>query len=298
LKDNHKLLSFILLLGLGAVWGSSFIIMKKASVVFSFWQISALRLIFAGAIAIPLVYKHLHKIKKAEWSGIFIVSIIGNIIPSLLFAFASSRINSATSGILNALSPIFTLLLGMWLYDFVPKRFHFLGAFLGILGCILVLQGKDTMNVQVPNLWFYYMLPVLGSFCYGISVNTIKSKLQNLKPIISGATPFLIGGCFGLLVLPFTHTKMPLVFDTQFINALMLLAILGIVGSTISMVLFNKLVQLNSAMFASSVTFIMPVFALLWGIWDHENIRPLQVMGMLIILFAVYIIRQGDRMAK
>lgn len=293
MKDKHRLISYILLLALGAVWGSSFIIMKKVNPVFSPIQISSLRLLFAGTAALPLVYKAFRKFTKNQWRDLIIIGIIGNAIPSLLFAFASKGINSATSGILNGLSPIFTLLLGILFFNFKAKVWHYTGAFMGILGCVLVLQGNDTVNIG--NQWLYFSLPILGSFCYGISVNVLKSRLSDINPIITGATPFIFGAILGLIALPISTISHPLVMDASFFKALGLLAILGIVGSTLSMILFNRLVQLNSALFASSVTFIMPAFALLWGIWDMENIRLLQIVGMVVILFAVYVIRQGDR---
>jgi len=295
-KDKHKLISYTLLLALGAVWGSSFIIMKKVNPVFSPIQISSLRLLFAGSAALPLVYKSFKSFSKTQWRDLIIVGIIGNAIPSLLFAIASKGINSATSGILNGLSPIFTLLLGILFFNFKAKIWHYTGAFMGIVGCILVLQGNDSVNIG--HQWIYFSLPILGSFCYGISVNVLKSRLSDINPVITGATPFLFGAILGLIALPVSTIYHPLVIDANFLQALGLLAILGVVGSTLSMILFNRLVQLNSAIFASSVTFIMPAFALLWGIWDMENIRILQIVGMVIILVAVYVIRQGDRIKK
>ncbi len=293
MKDKHKILSYALLIGLGAIWGSSFIIMKKVNPIFSPLQISALRLVFAGAVALPLVYKAFAKFTKSQWINLAIVGIIGNAIPSLLFAYASIGINSATSGILNGLSPIFTLILGIFFFQFKAKNWHFLGAFLGLFGCTLVLLGKDT--VSIGDQWFYFSLPIIGSFCYGISVNVVKSRLSDLNQIISGTTPFLFGALFGLIAFPMSLQSHPIEINSEFYQALGLLAILGMIGSAFSMILFNRLLQLNSAMFASSVTFNIPAFAVLWGLWDHENVRLFQLIGMGIILLAVYIIRQADR---
>lgn len=293
LKSNTALLSYCLLLILGAIWGSSFIIMKKVNPVFSPIQISALRLIFAGTIALPLVYKWFRKFNKRHWTALIWVGIVGNAIPSFLFALASKEINSATSGILNGLSPIFTLLAGVLFFQFKGKAMHYVGAALGLFGCLLVIQGKDSHG-EINNMW-YVIFPFIGSVCYGFSSNIIKAKLTDLKPIISGSTPFIFGAILGLIALPFSLQQHTPEINEAFYNALGLLAILGVLGSTLSMILFNRLVQLNSALFASTVTFIMPVFAILWGIWDGENIRTLQIVGLCCILAAVYAVKRGDK---
>ena len=296
LKDNHTLLSYVILLFLSAVWGSSFIIMKKVNPVFDPIQISSLRLIFAGAVALPLVNKQFKTFSKRHWTALLLVGIIGNAIPSFLFAVASEEINSATSGILNGLAPIFTLILGVFFFSFKGKTMHYIGAAMGLLGCLFVIQGNDAHG-EINNMW-YAIFPFVGSLCYGFSSNIIKSRLTDLKPIISGSTPFIFGAILGLIAMPFSlHHHTPEI-NTQFYEALGLMVILGVFGSTLSMVLFNRLVQLNSALFASTVTFIMPLFAILWGLWDGENIRGLQILGLVLILSAVYAVRRGDRKKK
>jgi len=267
--------------------------MKKVNPVFDPVQIASLRLIFAGSVAIPLAYKWFRRFTSAHWTALILVGIVGNAIPSFLFALASKEINSATSGILNGLAPIFTLLLGVLFFRFKGKLMHYVGAGLGLLGCLLVIQGKDSHG-EINNMW-YAIFPFVGSICYGFSSNIIKSKLTDLKPIVSGSTPFIFGAILGLIALPFslqTHTPE---INTQFYEALGLMIVLGVLGSTLSMVLFNRLVQLNSALFASTVTFIMPLFAILWGLWDGENVRALQMVGLVLILSAVYAVRRGDK---
>lgn len=291
--QRNTLLSVGILLLLSAVWGSSFIIMKKVIPVFNPVQISALRLIFAGSVAAPFAYKWLKKFNKRQFWGVFWVGVVGNAIPSFLFALASKEINSATAGILNALAPIFTLILGIMFFQFSAKKMHYVGAALGLLGCILVLQGKDSHG-NLDNMW-YAIFPIIGSVCYGFSSNIIKSRLTDLKPIVSGSVPFLFGAVIGLIALPFSIASNNPVEIEGFQTALALLIILGVFGSAFSMVLFNRLVQLNSALFASTVTFIMPVFAILWGLWDNENIRFIQLLGLCGILLAVYAVRMGDR---
>ena len=294
--DNSKQTSLIsvgILLLLSAVWGSSFIIMKKVNPVFSATQIAALRLIFAGSVAAPFAYKWLKNFNKRQFWGVFWVGVIGNAIPSFLFALASKEINSATAGILNALAPVFTLFIGIGFFHFKAKYMHYIGAALGLLGCFLVLQGKDSHG-NIDNMW-YAIFPIIGSICYGFSSNIIKARLTDIKPIVSGSVPFLFGAVLGLIAFPFSLAANNPMVQEGFTQALLLLIVLGVFGSAFSMVLFNRLVQLNSALFASTVTFIMPIFAILWGIWDNENIRLLQVFGLLSILLAVYAVRRGDK---
>lgn len=293
LKDNHALLSYLILLFLSAVWGSSFIIMKKVNPVFDATQISALRLIFAGAVALPIVFKQFKTFSKRHWTALILVGIVGNAIPSFLFAIASKEINSATSGILNGLAPIFTLLIGVFFFQFKGKGMHYIGAALGLLGCLLVIQGKDSHG-EIDNMW-YAIFPFVGSICYGFSSNIIKSRLTDLKPIISGSTPFIFGAILGIIALPLSIKNNDPTLHENFYPALGLLVVLGVFGSTLSMILFNRLVQLNSALFASTVTFIMPIFAILWGVWDGENVRLLQFVGLACILSAVYAVRRGDK---
>lgn len=267
--------------------------MKKVNPVFNPIQISALRLIFAGSVAAPFAYRWLKNFNKRQFWGVFWVGLVGNAIPSFFFAIASKEINSATAGILNALAPIFTLLLGIAFFAFKAKKMHYIGAALGLFGCILVLQGKDTHG-GINNMW-YTLFPIMGSICYGFSSNIIKARLTDLKPIVSGSVPFLFGAVLGIIALPFSFTTNNPIEQEGFYTALSLLIVLGVFGSAFSMVLFNRLVQLNSALFASTVTFIMPVFAILWGLWDNENVRLIQIVGLLGILLAVYAVRRGDK---
>tara|TARA_B100000497_G_scaffold40769_1_gene47479 strand:+ start:863 stop:1735 length:873 start_codon:yes stop_codon:yes gene_type:complete len=271
---------------LSVVWGSSFILIKKALIGLTPLQLGALRTLFAAIFLLIVGFSFLKKIKKQQWKWITISAFLGTFIPAFLFAFAETQIDSAVASILNSTTPIVTLVLGAVLFKIVFSRNQLIGVIVGLVGSLLLIWSGADVN---PNQNYWYSTLVLAaSVCYALNVNILKKHLQELPPMAIAAGNFIVLLVPAFLVLVFSGF-----FGLEFVNNTVLheslgyLLILSLVGTAVAKVMFNKLVQLSTPVFASSVTYTIPVIALLWGLMDGERFSLFQAGATVFILSGV-----------
>lgn len=283
--ENNKL-KWILLFLLGSVWGSSFILMQLGLKGVTPIQLGALRIIFAGVFLLSIGFRKLPSIPSYKWKHIALTALCGTFLPAFLFAIALQHIDGSVSAILNSLTPVNTLILGLFLFGITVQRRQVLGVFLGFVGCVLLILFGDGEN-STQN-YLYAVLIVIASILYGLNVNLIKKNLSDLKPLTISVGNFSIMLIPALLILYstgfFSTVNQP---ETQ--KALFYIAILGMVGTGLSNVLFFKLIQLSSPVFASSVTYIIPVVAFILGFtFMNESLNVIQLLGAGVVLMGVY----------
>lgn len=283
--EENKLKWGLLLL-LGSVWGSSFILMQFGLKGLTPIQLGALRILFAGFFLLLIGFKQLAKIPLYKWKYIGITAICGTFFPVFLFATALTKIDGSVSSILNSLTPISTLLVGMLVFRISVQRRQVFGVLLGFLGCLLLVLFSENQN-NTEN-YLYALLILAASFLYGINVNFIKTYLSDLNPITISVGNFTLMFIPALIIL-FSTGFFSNIEDVQVTNSLKSVAILGIVGTGLSNILFFKLIQMSSPVFASSVTYIIPVVATLLGfVFMNEILNLAQTSGALIVLIGVY----------
>lgn len=282
--------SYLLLLILAIFWGSSFILMKEGLKYLSNFQLAALRISMAGVVLMPFIRKRHLRIKRKDWKFFFISGLLGNAIPAFLFATAQLKISSSLSGALNSLTPLFVLLIGIFFLGVPFNRYKAWGVIIGLSGALMLLLNKG-MEISSEDLR-YSTLIIIGTVCYGTNVNIIKYRLNAYAPFTVAAIPLGIMAIFTLIILFFTG--LPVGTDqVQLFKSYGAIGILAIVGTAFSLVLFNRLIQQTNAVFASSVTYLIPIVALLWGFMDGEQISVVQVSGLIIVLFAIRIINKS-----
>lgn len=272
------------MLFLGFVWGSAFILMKRGLVSFAPMQLASLRLVFAGSVAVFFFMRSYRNLAKRDWLYLAISGTIGNFIPAYLFASAGSEIPSSLSGALNAMTPFFALIFGVILFSQLFLLRQFIGIMVGLAGALILILSKNATGLSFQS---EYLLPcskvVLAALLYGINVNIIKSKLSHLSPIVNSMVPLTLIAlpalCIGIY-----HGTAETAMQASSLPALGYIFILGVIGSAASLIVFNQLVQKTTALFAASVTYLIPVFAFMWGIIDGEPIGIFQFGGMLLIL--------------
>ncbi len=289
-------LKWIFLVLLALIWGSSFILMKRGLLYFHSDQVAAMRMVIAFIVTFPFVARHYKLIGKGKMKYIAVVGIVGSGIPAILFTTAQTRINSSLAGMLNSLTPLFTVLIGFF---FFRSRFSFLqvagvaAGFLGAAGLILV-NAEGDLSADAG----YSLLIVVATVFYGISVNTIKAHLAGINVlIISGFALLCVGVPYGIYL-----------FSTDFIDrlthvpgawtGLMYIATLACFGTALSNLLYFQLVKIASPLFASAVTYFIPIVALLWGIVDGETLNLLHIPAMLAILGGVAMISYDGYRAR
>lgn len=287
---NKKRWQWALLFLLALIWGSSFILMKKGLESYTNNQVASFRIFFTFLFFAPFVFKRIKKINKKNILSLIIVGVIGNGIPAYLFTKAQTQIDSSMAGILNSLTPLFTLIIGLIFYKSHVKLVNILGLVLGFLGAVgLIFQGS-TAGFEIKTSGYAFFV-VAATLCYGVSVNEIKHKLADLDALSIASISFLIIGPFGGISLLFSDLQSSFATPNALQN-LVFIVILSLFSSVFAVVLFNVLIKYTTAIYASSVTYIIPVFALLWGFFDGENILLNEVLWILVILIGVYLVNK------
>jgi len=277
---------FSILLLLAFVWGSSFILMKIGLKSFSSEQAAGIRMLLASLVLLPYSIKNLQFLKKKDLKSLLIAGFIGSFIPAFLFTKAQTQIDSALAGMLNSLTPVFTLIVGMLFHKTKFKWLQMLGLIMGLTGAIgLITSGEDFSLGKINS---YALLIVLATIFYAININEIKTKLSHLTGVQITSLAFFFTGPAALIYLATTNFK-PVLQSPNWPVHLLALSALGIIGTAVAMLLMNSLIRNSSAVYASSVTYIIPVFAIFWGVIDGEHISILHLTCMSFILLGVYL---------
>lgn len=279
-------LKWIYLIVLALIWGSSFILIKRGLVGLNPLQVGSLRMIFAAIFLLIIGFRNLPRIPLYQWKYLALTALFGTFIPAFLFAMAQTQIDSSVSSILNSLTPLNTLIIGTFAFGLQFKRIQIIGVFIGFLGTsLLIFNGA----IHHPEQNYYYAILVLiATICYATNVNLIKRYLSDLSPLSIST------GNFTLMLVP----ALVILFSTGFMNtmhkvevqsAVFYIMILGIVGTGIANIIFFKLIQMATPVFATSVTYLIPVVAFFWGMLDEEMLTIVQLLGASVILFGVYL---------
>jgi len=290
MKEKHRTLAIILLLVTSVIWGSSFILIKKGLVVYSVEQVALLRILFAYSVLLPSAIIHLKKYFKNHGWHLFISGLTGNLIPAFLFAKAQTQLDSGVTGVLNSLTPLFTLLIGIYLFHLKLYPKQLTGILIGLAGSIGLSLINKSGALGSVNYFVFYV--ILASFFYGFNVNFVKKYLSGIPSVLlTGLALFFIGPPALLYLL---STDFIEIVSTQSgaLEALGYLAILGIVNTALALILFFRLLKLTSPVVASSVTYIITIVALVIGFLDGEQFFALHFLGVFLIITGVYLVNR------
>ncbi len=288
-KENSKILSWAILLALMIIWGSSFILIKKGLTVFSSDEVGALRFVISFIVLLPLAIINLSKIKLQHWKYLVLIGILGNATPFFLFAKAQTEIESSIAGILNSLTPLFTLIVGISFFRLKTKWYNVLGIFIGFTGAagLIYASGSKSFGLNIS----YAIYIILATICYALSINIIKKYLRDIDAVtITVFSFFIIGLPIILYLLILTDFPTQLVTDPNALKGLGYISILAIFGTVLALIAFNQLIKMTSVIFAASVTYMIPIVALSWGIIDGEKFEFIYLLWMLIILAGVILV--------
>ena len=288
MKLNSFKKNYGLLLVLGIIWGSSFILMKKGIIVFNTKEVAMLRLGIAWLTLLPFTFKSITTTPKKAWKPLAIVGLFGNGIPAFLFTEAQSELDSSLIGILNALVPLFTFIIAIFVFKTKWKISNLVGILIGLTGAIWLIAGGGLVLDQAHYAW----LIVIATLCYSISLNTIKVYLQEMSSIQISSLAFMFVGPPCILGLGFSNFYATLISTKGSWQALGYITILAVLGTSVALVLFNKLVKNSTAIFASSVTYLIPIIAVFWGIIDGEQISINHFLGIGIIFTGIYLVNK------
>ena len=287
---------WVLLVVLSIIWGSSFILIKKSLEHFTPYEVGALRVLIAGIVLLPLAILNIKKFPRKHLKWLIILAVTGNFIPMFLFPIAETQISSSIAGIINSMMPIFVIIVGTLFWKFSTSKRQLIGVAISFSGaCILALSGGESGELKLIPI----VLLLLATLCYAISTTTVKSKLHEIPAKILSAFVFSF-----VLILPSLIT---LVFSGFFNNlqanenlfvGLGFVSLLSIFGTGLAMMLNYRLLSISTPLFASTVTLLMPVVAVIWGILDGEKLTPMQGLGGVVILAGLIFLRAKPLVTK
>ncbi len=276
------------------VWGSSYILMKKALVVFEPMELAGLRILISSLFFLPFFIKNFKKIVWQNWKYYLIVGLLGSGFPALLFAFAQTKLNSSLTGILSSLTPLFTLITGILFFSKSINRNQVIGVIVGLSGALLLMAlGNEQAQFDLQTLGFTALV-VLACLFYALSSNTVGSKLPNKSSFDISTSAFTFLLPLGIAILCNEQVWIPLK-QSNGLEGLAYVGILSLGGTVAASVLFFHLVQIRDAVFASMVSYLIPIVALMWGFLDGEKISLIHAAGMTLILFGVFLTRKKTK---
>ncbi len=285
-QGNMKQQKWVLLVALALVWGSSFILIKKGLAGLSPIQVGASRIVFAALFLMLIGANQVTKVPSFKWKYIALTSLFGTFIPAFLFATAQVYISSTVSAVLNSLTPLNTFIIGIIGFGATFVRRQMLGVVIGLSGSlILILNGAANHPEQDYRFAAFI---VIASVCYAINVNLINKFLSDIPPFTITVGNFAVMLVPASIVLACTgiHAN---ISDESVLNALFFVAILGIVGTGLANIVFFKLIQISSPVFATSVTYLIPVVAFFFFFFDGESLTLIQLLGAAVVLSGVYL---------
>jgi drug/metabolite transporter (DMT)-like permease len=278
---------WIFLIILALIWGSSFILILKGLDGLTPIQLGALRLVFAGIFILCIGFPKLRQIPRNQWKIIAVTGILGNFLPAFLFAIAETEINSTISAVLNSLTPLNSLIFGLLIFGISYQRKQIIGVFVGLSGSCLLIFGGNTAN-DGGNNYFYAILIVVATVCYAMNVNLVKKYLSNLSPLTITTGNFAIMILPALAILVFTGF-FEVWQQAEVTRSSLYIMILGVLGTGVANILFYRLIQISSPVFATSVTYLIPIVAFFWGFLNEERLTSFQIAGAFVILAGVYL---------
>ena len=290
-SSRNLILAWGILAVLALIWGTSFILIKRGLEFYSSTEVGALRISITFLVLSPFALARLTKLTPRDWKYLSLVGLIGSGFPAFLFAKAQTGIDSSLAGILNSLTPLFTMIIGLSFFSLKTKWFNIAGVLIGLIGAIGLISISGGKSFEFNFQYAVYV--IIATICYATNVNIVKYKLSDVDALtITAFSFFIIGLPVLLYLLVFTEFIRQITTEPAAWKGLGYIAILAVVGTGLALVAFNKLVKIASPVFASSVTYLIPLVAVFWGAIDGEQMPPISFIYMAVILFGIFLVNK------
>ena len=273
---------------LSLIWGSSYILIKKGLTGLTPIQLGSLRVIVTTIIIAPIGYQKIKHIPRQKMKWVALSAFVGSFFPAYLFAFAETEISSSITAVMVSLTPLFTLLISVFVFGEELLKKQVFGVLIGFTGIIVLINNElfaSSFNI------LYIMFIVLAAFCYAINANVLKYKLSNIPALGIVFMSFLFMFIPAFIILCFSDFPFSdFTSDPLIIESIIYIVILALFGTAIAKVLYIKLLAISTPVFSVSTTYLMPVVAIFWGLLDGEEFKLTQFIGTAIILLGVYLV--------
>jgi drug/metabolite transporter (DMT)-like permease len=290
-SSRNLIIAYGILAGLALTWGSSFILIKRGLEFYSSAEVGAMRISITFLVLSPFAILRARKLKAQDWKYLILVGLIGSGFPAFLFAKAQTGIDSSLAGILNSLTPLFTMVIGLSFFSLKIKWFNIAGVLVGLAGAIGLISISGGRSFEFNFQYAIYI--IIATVCYATNVNLVKYKLRDVDALtITAFSFFIIGLPVLLYLLIFTEFIPQISTEPAAMKALGYIAILSVIGTAIALVAFNRLVKIASPVFASSVTYLIPIVAVSWGAIDGEKMSVISYLWMAVILLGIFLVNK------
>ena len=269
---------------LAALWGGSFLLMRIAAPVLGPVWLIEFRVLLAGLILLPIVARrNLIGVMRENWMPLLVVSCLNSAAPFVLYAFASLSLPAGFTSILNATAPLFgTIVAAVWLQEkFAPPRL--LGFGMGFAG-VTILIGWQPVSATPA-----FALSVLAGLCaalmYALAAPFIKQALGGVSPLVVTTGSQLCAALLLLPALPFTVPHL-----TPSVDVVIATLVLALFSTALAYILYFRLIRNIGSTNALTVTYLIPVFAMIWGaIVLQEAVTLAMVLGCGLVLLGTAI---------
>ena len=292
MSDVNRKWFYLIVLSL--IWGTSYILIKKGLEGFNPVQLGVVRILITALFLFLIGFRTLRNVSREQWKWIAISGMIGSFFPVFLFAFAQTEIDSGIASILNSTVPLFTIIVGFFLFSILFSARQFFGVIVGLLGAmLLIILGAD---INPDQNYKYAGLVLVATIGYAFNANIIKSKLQDVSPMAITVGNFAVMLLPALLLFGFTGVwKEEVIQGPYFWSSLGYLIILALLGTCVAKVMFNRLIQISTPVFSVSVTYLIPVVGVIWGLVDGERFQLTQLLAAMVILLGVYLVNKPSK---
>ncbi len=288
MPENKKGTAVFLLIILSIIWGTSFILIKQGLKVFSASEVGSLRVAAASVFLLPFAFFRWRELKQGDHVKLFFSGMMGIFIPAFLFALAQTRLQSSVTGILNTLSPVWAVVMGVLFFHQRFRGFAIFGLLVSLGGAVILALARAEGDLGGFNA--YALLVVLACALYGANVNFLKFKVEGLGSMTVTSVSLLLIGPFAFIYLfGFTDFTQKLSSQPGAWQATGFIIILALMSTAIANLIFNKMLQISSPLFAASVTYLIPIVSVMWGVLDGEKLYVGHFIGMVAILGGVYL---------
>ena len=301
-KCNFALMSvnvkkWFYLITLSIIWGSSYILIKKGLLGLTPLQLGSIRIFFTALILLLVGFKSLKKIPKKAWRWIIMTGYFGTFFPSYLFAISETVINSSVVAVLNGMTPLFTLILGITYFKIDFRRNQAVGIMIGFFGTVILVSNEFSLGSASDGS--YALLIVMAAMCYAINVNLLKYKLPGVPAMAIALGNFVAILPAALILFLYSGFSFTRALEDQVVQeSLVYIFILAFFGTALAKVMFNDLVAISSPVFSISITYLLPIVAIGWGLLDNETFTWVQWMACAFILFGVYLVTENKKSAS
>lgn len=290
-SSENSLKNWALLVILTLIWGSSFILIKRGLEVFTPGEVGAYRMVAAASLLLPLSLPRIKHLSKTQVKNLILAGLLGSFIPAFLFPMAQTQLSSSLTGVLNALTPLFVVLVGATFFNTRITRRNAFGLVIAFIGVIILVTYKEGGGWEsLTGINAYGLFVIAACICYAFNLHVIKTRFSKLKSIeISSISLLMILPLALLYLFAGTQFSYKLVTHPQAWEALGYVTILGMVGTATALILFNIMVKSASPFFASLVTYTIPIVAIMWGVLDGEVLLLGHYLGIAAVILGVWV---------